>query len=381
MPRDWLPADFRRRRALEDRLVAVFEAAGYAGIDVPIVEPADLYLRKFGGQALARTVVFVDGSGRQLSVRPEFTASVVRLLTERSPALPLRWYYLGPVVRLGPDGRVTEFHQAGVELIGISGPDGDAEVLGLLGRALAEAGIRGFELKLNHLGIIQGLLAKLGLSEPLTTFFIAGLEEIAAGNLPPELQRYLDELAEADESDGLREVLAAVGPDGARRLVLSVLENIAAPGRTGRRDLEAIADRLIRRLNLSDELTALRTATDFARQLNPLRGPVHEVFPEAEQLLADFGLDPGPLTRLRELTTRLGGILAGRGEVVLDLGFSRGLGYYSGLVFEAALPGDPEVRLGGGGRYDGLIAELGGPPAPAIGFRLTVENLLSAAGS
>jgi len=241
MPRDWLPTDLRRRRALEDRLAAVFEAAGYAGVDVPVVEPADLYLRKFGGQALARTVVFTDGAGRRLSVRPEFTASVVRILAEQSPALPLRWYYLGPVVRLGPDGGVIEFHQAGVELVGMAGPDADAEVLELLGRALAEAGIRGFQLKLNHLGIILGLFDKLGLAEPLTTFFIASLDEVAAGNLPPELARYLEELAEAGESDGLREVLAAVGPEGARRLVLSVLESIAGPGRTGRRGLDAFA--------------------------------------------------------------------------------------------------------------------------------------------
>lgn len=379
MPRDWLPTDLRRRRALEDRLAAVFEAAGYAGVDVPVVEPADLYLRKFGGQALARTVVFTDGAGRRLSVRPEFTASVVRILAEQSPALPLRWYYLGPVVRLGPDGGVIEFHQAGVELVGMAGPDADAEVLELLGRALAEAGIRGFQLKLNHLGIILGLFDKLGLAEPLTTFFIASLDEVAAGNLPPELARYLEELAEAGESDGLREVLAAVGPEGARRLVLSVLESIAGPGRTGRRDLTAIADRLIRRLNLADELSALRTAADFARRLNPLRGPADQVFPEAGRLLAEFQLDPAPLESLRELVGRLGSVLSGRGEVVVDLGFSRGLGYYSGLIFEAALPTGPELRLGGGGRYDGLIAELGGPPAPAIGFSLTVENLLSAA--
>lgn len=380
MSGDWLPADLKRRRTLENRLAAIFEAAGYAGIDVPVVEPAELYLRKFGGQALARIVTFTDGAGRRLSVRPEFTASVVRILAERAPGLPLRWYYLGPVVRLGPDGRVIQFHQAGVELIGVGEPDGDAEVLELLGRALARAGIAGFELRLNHLGIILGLFNKLGLTEPLTTFFIAGLDEIAAGNLPPELRRYLDELAEAEESDGLRDVLAAVGPDGARRLVLSVLENIAAPGRTGRRDLDAIADRLIRRLNLSDELAALRTAIEFARRLHPLRGPAAGVLPAAGRLLAEFGLESGPLTRLGDLAARLESVLGGLGRVSLDLGFSRGLGYYSGLVFEAALPGNPEVRFGGGGRYDGLSAELGGPPAPAIGFSLTVENLLLAGG-
>lgn len=377
---DWLPTQFKRRRALEDRLAAVFEGAGYLGIDVPIVEPAELYLRKFGGQALARIVTFTDGTGRRFSVRPEFTASVVRILTERLPGLPIRWYYSGPVLRLGPDGQAAQFHQAGVELIGVSEPEGDAEVLGLTGQALAEVGVLGFELKLNHLGIILGLLDRLGLSEPLSTLVIAGLNEVTAGNLPPELRRYLEELTETEESDGLRDLLAAVGPDGARRLVLSVLKNIAAPGRTGRRDLEAIADRLVRRLHLADELAALETAIEFARRLQPLRGPATEVLPAARNLLAEYGLEPGPLDRLWELTVRLGPVLADRGRVVLDLGFGRGLGYYSGLIFEAVLPGTPEVQLGGGGRYDGLIAELGGPPVPAIGFSLTLEHLISVSG-
>src|SRR5919202_877672 len=142
------PADARLNR-LQARLRDGFESFGYRGIQTPIVEPLELFLRKSGDEILARMYSFSHWN-RRLCLRPELTASVMRSYVNelQGRALPLRLHYAGPSFRYERPsrGRYRQFTQVGIELIGAAGAAADAEVLHLACAGLQAAGISRYRL-------------------------------------------------------------------------------------------------------------------------------------------------------------------------------------------------------------------------------------------
>ena len=104
--------------------------SGYNLVDTPILEDAELFVRKSGGELTRQMFTFTDLGGRRVTLRPEFTSSVIRYFIEKSGdlSLPVRWQYSGPVFRYQPGNSVlyNQFNQAGAELIGAGGVDADA---------------------------------------------------------------------------------------------------------------------------------------------------------------------------------------------------------------------------------------------------------------
>ena len=96
-------------------------ARGYGMLDTPLLEQTELFVRKSGGELTTQLYSFVDPGGNRVSLRPEFTSSVIRHYAEQPHPLaqPVRWQYRGPVFR--HDGAFRQFTQAGAELIGSSG--------------------------------------------------------------------------------------------------------------------------------------------------------------------------------------------------------------------------------------------------------------------
>src|SRR5436305_2278767 len=152
---DVLPPDDARLRGLETRLRSGFERFGYQGLQTPIIEPLELFLRKSGDEIVARMYSFSHWN-RRLCLRPELTASVMRAFVDelQGRALPLRLHYAGPSFRYERPsrGRSRQFTQVGVEVTGAAGPAADAEVLYLACAGLAAAGIHNYRLVLGHLG-------------------------------------------------------------------------------------------------------------------------------------------------------------------------------------------------------------------------------------
>src|SRR5919197_568502 len=146
---DVLPPDDLRLRGLETRLREGFERFGYQGVQTPILEPLELFLRKSGDEIVARMYAFSHWN-RRLCLRPELTASVMRAFVDelQGHALPLRLHYAGPSFRYERPsrGRSRQFTQVGVELIGASGAAADAEVLYLACAGLEAVGIRRYRL-------------------------------------------------------------------------------------------------------------------------------------------------------------------------------------------------------------------------------------------
>src|SRR5947209_11030645 len=155
---------FVARQACTDAIMAECASAGYQVVDVPVVESTELFLRKAGEERVQQMYAF-RYRNRDLCLRPEFTASIVRstIGTIQSAPLPIRVAYHGPVFRYERPGqaRYRQFTEVGIELLGAATPAADAEVIGTAVAALDAAGIATPRIVLGHVGIVRGFLAGL----------------------------------------------------------------------------------------------------------------------------------------------------------------------------------------------------------------------------
>jgi len=204
--RDFLPRAAARRLSLAARLGKVFEAWGYARIITPVFECADVLERGLGGDARAAAIRFVEpGTGEVVALRPDITAQVARLVATRLAEHEgtVRLCYEGAVYRLS--GRLAdamgqrEILQAGIELIDLAAPAGDAEVLAVAAAALASASLTETRLDVGHVAPLRYVLgavpeaARGDLTRALAKKDRARLRSIA-GTLSPELAPLVTEL-------------------------------------------------------------------------------------------------------------------------------------------------------------------------------------------
>ncbi len=310
--RDMLPAEARRKRELEGRLLTLFESYGYQEVVTPtfefyeVLEPA---LDRGMHEQLYR---FIDDRGRIMVLRPDMTTPIARFVSTRlrDRDLPMRFCYVANVFRReNHAGRQREFYQAGVELLGAAGAEADAEVISLACEALRLAGVENFQITVGHVEVLGGALTGAGLTET--------------------------------ERDKAR--LALSNKD------FVTWQKLIATSRISREHKEALVD------------------------LPYLHGGI-EMLSRIEGLISHPGAREG-VVRLRKVWE----ILAGYGfqdQVCIDLTLLRGLGYYTGIVFEGYTPG-VGYPLCGGGRYDGLLAKFGFD-CPATGFALGIERIMAA---
>ncbi len=151
--RDFLPRAAARRRALAARVLDVFEAWGYARIVTPVFEVADVLERGLGHDGRAQAIRFVEpGTGEIVALRPDITPQIARVVATRLSELegPLRLSYEGAVTRLAGERGQREILQAGVELVELGAPGGDAEVLAVAAAALAAAQLPETRLDIGH---------------------------------------------------------------------------------------------------------------------------------------------------------------------------------------------------------------------------------------
>ncbi|MGQ9827765.1 MAG: ATP phosphoribosyltransferase regulatory subunit [Roseiflexus sp.] len=374
--RDVLPSEVTAHRARAEAIERVLAAYGYEPIDLPIIEQRDLYLRKLGEELVGKVYEFTF-NGRDLALRPEWTASVLRAYVGRmqDQPLPLRLRYAGPVFRNERPQRATyrQFTQIGVELIGGAAPRADAECLALACEGLVAAGVTRFTVRVGHIGLIRSLLASLGLSERMQ------------GRLSWRLERLRDQgvatvRAELDAHSASFPVdptlLDGIDDQRAEVLLLHALREIGVNLRFGTRPPEAIVGRLVRKLRRSESPDRIDRALELLDRLCRIEGGPDEAFAHAGALLRDYSV-----TGLEELRAILH-LAAAHGVapqcMKLDFGLGRGLHYYTGMIFE--IYSDDGLQLCGGGRYDDLVSALGGrQPTPAVGFAYGLERVVAAA--
>jgi histidyl-tRNA synthetase len=394
---DALPPDDARLRGLTVHLRDHFERFGYRGIDTPVLENLDLFLRKSGEEIAARMYSFTHWN-RKLCLRPELTASVMRAYVEhlRDRALPVRVHYAGPTFRYEKPqrGRYRQFTQVGIECIGASGAAADAEVLASACGALERVGLKGVRLVIGHLGVVLQLLEQLGIDEHGQNLILANMEALARRGADPDevvpkvlaLMGVADGAPEddevEDEDDGasspLSTLLSELGSEGAAHVASDLLARANLILEGGSRTPEEIVSRLVAKAGRLDPTEVVARAIDFIMQLQRLAGPPSEAFGRIAAVLAEHELDPAPLREIERALSLLPSYGISEPDVVVDLSLGRGLRFYTGLVFElhATAVNGMSSQIGGGGRYDDLVRALGGHESiPACGFSFGLERL------
>jgi len=315
--RDFLPKDAERMRHVEQTARELANLNGYEEVITPIVESYDLLAAKAGEEIRLRMYAFKDLGGRKVALRPEFTASIARLLATklRTAPKPLRLFCLGSLYRYDEPqyGRFREFWQANYELVGSNKPEADAEILTLTNDLLQRLGIRNHYLKIGHMGILRGILSQEGMNE--------------------DQQNQVMQLIDKKKWE------------------------------------EAIT--LIRRLDVSQQcLTTLKDVFQIkGKEPTQVIKKIAEVVKKYEESV----VATENLQEILDLTTQS----KVKFETLVEAGFARGLEYYTGMVVEAYVP-ELDFALEGGGRYDRLIELFGGEPTPAVGVAAGIDSMILA---
>ena len=264
--RDFLPADTARRRYVESIMRNVARNWGYSEIITPTFEHLDLFTLKSGEGIVGELYNFTDKGGREMTLRPELTAPVMRLYVNELQSFPkpLKLFYFENCFRYErpQKGRFREFWQFGVELIGSGKPDSDAEVIALADAMLKAAGVKG-DLKIGNLAVIRTLLS--------------GLE--------PEIVSKVMRLVDKKEYAGLEGLLEEIGAE--EQLKSDLFHLIKLEGRYILPDVKEIVGNLPELVSFEKTLKLLDAygvdyTLDFgiARGLDYYTGMVFEVYAE-----------------------------------------------------------------------------------------------------
>lgn len=312
--RDFLPKEAERMRYTEQVTRDLAQLYGYGEVITPVVESYDLLAAKSGEEIRKRMYAFKDLGGRRVALRPEFTASIARLMATkmRNEPKPMRLFCVGSLYRYDEPqyGRFREFWQANYELIGSSKPEADAEILMLTYDLMEKLGLHNYWLKIGHVGIIRGILAQ--------------------ENVKKEQQNVIMQLLDKKQWD---EALTATREFGVSQKCITTLKDILETrGKDVSRILKKIEENVRHYESAVAAVENLREITEFAKESD-----------------AKF-------------------------EMLIEAGFARGLEYYTGMIFEPYIP-DMDIALSGGGRYDKLIELFGGEPTPAVGVAQGIDRL------
>jgi len=335
--RDFLPEESWRRSTARKTMQEVAERWGYEEISTPTFEHLELFTLKSGPSVVEEIYSFKDKGDRDLALRPELTAPVMRMYVselQNSPK-PQRLCYFGNCFRYErpQKGRFREFWQLGVELIGGARPDSEAEVIALADQMLKMVRVRG-DIHIGYLGIIRSILEKIGYMHRAT------------------IMRMIDK----KERDGLKEYLLEIGADHLGLLELTGLKGSGALGRAVEisRDLENIVSR---------------------------EGPVSSSGDKAPlskegRASSRVGREVGSELKLDEFLEMVDLLQAYGVKATIDFEIVRGLEYYSGTVFEIYAEGlGAQRQICGGGTYE-LASLFGGQETSSTGFGLGFDRIM-----
>jgi histidyl-tRNA synthetase len=216
--RDFLPEEMERRRRMETTMKETARLRGYQEVATPVFEDLELFTLRSGEGIIQEMYIFQDKGGRDLTLRPELTAPVLRMYVNEGRIIPkpIRWCYFSNCFRYErpQKGRYREFWQFGVELIGADSPLADVEVIAVADEVLRSCGVQ-FEMKVGHLAPMKYLLATLASSTQKVVMGymdkrdMAGLEEYLEGIGERELLENLLSLVTCKHLDDL---FAITGP-------------------------------------------------------------------------------------------------------------------------------------------------------------------------
>ncbi len=192
----------QKRRYIEQTMAATFRSFGYGEIQTPTFENLELFTAKSGDSIVDEIYAFTDKGGRQLALRPELTAPVIRCYVERlqMEPKPLKLYYFGNCYRYDrpQKGRYREFQQAGCELIGADTPEAMAELLACAFTLLQNVGLKNIRINIGNLTLVSLLFAHFKLEKPAQKTLLPLIDK----SLFDDLLVVLGECGLTDETSG-----------------------------------------------------------------------------------------------------------------------------------------------------------------------------------
>ena len=314
--RDLLPEDMIKRRYVFERIREVFEAYGFKEILTPTFEYTKLFELRSGEEVVEQLYAFEDKGGRNLSLRPDLTSSVARLFVNafQTAPKPIKWYYITNMFRYEEpqSGRLREFWQAGVELIGSSNIEADAEVIALLIESYLSTGLKEFTVNVGDRILLDEFAKILGVKDDIGLMrLIDKKDKMERGEFVKALQEF-----GLNEED-INKVFTLIELKGKPDDVLPKARELFT---------SEIAKEELKKIEELFELLKAYGIEDYA--------------------LIDFGIARG-----FDYYT----------SIVFEAIADNDLGIGS---------------IGGGGRYDNLIEVFGGKPTPATGFAIGIERLI-----
>lgn len=352
--RDVVSEEALVREELTSRVRACFAARGYLPVETPTLEVLDVM--EAGGHVPEAPFKFFDSHGDLLAMRPDVTMQIARMCASRSESTggltkPLRLRYTQRVFREKTvEASARELTQCGAECLGISGSSADVELISMFARALEECGLTRFTIALGSAGVLRDLLSVSDASKQWQDAVLQAYHTsnfVYLGELVAAAQRGQADKAQnrAQEQHQTKNAQSSQATDF--KLADPALDN---PGNAKSEVAQAI----------------------FA--LSRLRGG-KQALKEVKALLAPFGCTAG-IAELEGVYDAL--VELGLGDkLLIDFSVMSSFDYYTGLVFEAYAPGLGSP-LGGGGRYDNLLASYGAEKIPAAGFAFYLEQVMAA---
>jgi ATP phosphoribosyltransferase regulatory subunit len=361
--------------AWADTLLQSFAEAGYARAEPAILQPAEPFLDLSGEDIRKSLYLTTDAGGEELCLRPDLTIPVARdYLASARAGQPAGFSYLGPVFRYR-GGRASEFLQAGIESFGRKDhPAADAEMLALAIEATAAAGLADVDIRTGDVALFTALIDALDLYPVWRRRLIKDF------NRKRTFEQDLERLAVAavaprNEYEGVLAALAGSDRKAALALVTDLM-SIAGATAVGGRTVAEIADRFLEQSTLKSGALP-RDALELIKRFLTIAGDPTEAVKQLRALAADAKLD---ISAAIDALEARAGFMAERGidlaKVRFATAFGRGLDYYTGFEFELHRLGNGAEPLVAGGRYDGLLSQLGAAESiPAVGFSIWIEGL------
>lgn len=320
--RDYLPEAMMPRERLIETARQVYRSFGYAPIDTPALEYLEILSGKGSDETDRQMYRFVDHGDREVGMRFDLTIPLARFVAQHIGELgtPFKRYHIATVWR-GENtqrGRYREFMQCDFDTVGTKSIVADIETGLVIHELMLAIGIDQFSIRINNRKVLNGLLAKLGLSDK---------------SVP--VLRALDKLGK-------------IGADAVKK------EMAEAAGAT-------------------DE------QADQVLQLAKLTGSSDDILTGLKQLIAGNEVGEEGAAELESVVSGLAAAGVSSERVQLDVSIARGLDYYTGTIFETFLGQLPKIgSVCSGGRYDNLAGLYTKQELPGIGASLGLDRLLAA---
>ena len=314
--RDILPAGEIERAGLMEKITKVYRSYGFVPIDTPVLEYSEILLRKSNGETEKQVFRFEDNGKRDVAMRFDLTVPFARFTAEHESELyfPFKRYHLAKVWRgeKPQAGRYREFVQCDIDTVGSDSAAADFEILSIMRAALAEIGVSDVTIHVNHRGIFNRFLAKIG-----------------AADKSEDILRSVDKLAKVGEEEVKKELVEYTGSD---EKASEILKYISGAG-----DFDSTLDMLEKMAGGPDSDT---------QRMRDIRGMM-----KAAGIEATYVLDPS---------------------------ITRGLDYYTGVVYETFLNQLPSIgSVCSGGRYDNLAGLYTKTKLPGVGASIGLDRLIA----